>query len=602
MTRPIDEIAAAIRKALAEALADRQAELEAIAEHAKSDPYGDSGSILDLLSSVLGVLAPLIDLLAPELALAVDALSAADDKSGNAAKSFGKGYFMGYLLWQLAQPGLRTPQQGMERLLHSLPLDPQTAADLAARGLWQESDARFEAGGSGLDGKKTDMLIDAARQRPDLSQLLDLLNRGELHQDDFVTALHRHGFDDFWIPYLMSLRRPLLSPADIALASLRGNLTDAQVTGYRDILGLSPADMQTMIDNTGEPPGPEQLMEALRRGFIDHDRFVRGIRQSRVRNEWVDVEYALRESPMSTADAVRAVVEGHLTDDQGKAIAVQNGLMPEHWETLVQAWGRPLSHEQMLTLFHRGKATREEVLQAFHESDLKNKYAEQAIELGRHLVPERTIVSMVDHGVIAHDDAHRMLTEQGFNDADAEALIKLGAAQRTHAAKTLSRTDIVAMYEDSLLPERDAIAHLVKLGYAETDAHAMLALADVKAHASALRTLQRGIQAALHADHISKDDAIAELVKAGLDRTQATRLVDTWTQVKQSPTRTLTEAQVLKLAEQGLIGTDDCHARLVGLGLLAGDATLLMQSHGILPPPHPAPRGPSTGGRDIPSA
>lgn len=580
-----DTIAQAIEQGGANAIKDNAALLQSIAEDAagkvKTDPFAGVGNLSDVISALDSVVNTLLGL--------ADPIKDLENIAGNAGKSIGIGYVLGYLGWQLGQPFFATLVQDAYKIAVDLgietQLDAATTAKLVVDGILTQSEGFAEGQRQGYDNGRMGHLFEDAKTRPDVAVLLEMIRRDLIQTPDLEIALQRHGFDSFWQQAIAGLTRQLLSPADLALANLRGNMDDAALQAYARQLGVDPGDMQVLIDNTGEPPGPEQLMEALRRGFIDKARFDRGIRQSRVRNEWEDVEYALRESPMTTADAVRAVVEGHLTDAEGQEIAVENGLMSRDWPTLVASWGRPLSHEQMMMLYFRGQATLPEVQQAFRESDIKNKYIDQAIELGRRLIPERTIVSALDHGVIDHAGALQRLKELGFNDADAQALVALGTAQRATSHKTLSRTDILAMYSDTLITRQVALDHIEKLGYDTADATAMLDLADYKRKASALKTLERGVEATLKAHHITQQQAITQLQAGGLDAQQATTLVDEWLAQRATVTRTLTEAQVLKAVGEKILTEADGRARLMATGLADADVTILYQLHGILPIP-----------------
>lgn len=578
---PIDQIAKVITDAIIAALKDREDELKAIAEAGGSKAGGgllnDIGNLTDLISGIVAPLLSVAEFAFPPL----DVLKHVESTGGKLGEGFGIGWVLGNLGFNALAPFMVPVNNAVGNLVQTGIFDPQTAAQLQAKGIINDAYGRSEAAGGNLSGEHYDKMVDAAMVRPALPELFDMWNRGLISEEDVTVALQRSTLPEYWYPMVKQLRWQLLSGADLALANLRGEMSDADLEVYAAKIGVTKDDMATLIANTGEPPGPEQLMEAIRRGFIDHDRFVRGIRQSRVRDEWVDVEYALRESPMSTADAVRAVIENYLSDDEGKAIAVQNGLMADHWEVMRESWGRPISQLQMMQLYHRGLVTEDEVLQAGRESDLKDKYIGYAIELGRRLVPERQITQMLQHNVIDRATAHMMLVQQGYNDADAEALINLGTSQRVNAHRELSRADVVGMYENSLLTEAQARDHLITLGYPAADADDMLKLADVKAKASLLRATQRAIEASFRAHHLTQREAINQLERAGMDHVQAQGLVDIWTSERGQAARSLTEAQILSLGEHQLISPEDTKARLVGYGLNPADADLLLELHGI---------------------
>lgn len=585
MARPIDDIAAVLRDAIIAALKDREDELKKIAE-AGGDKAGggllsDVGSIAKIISDIAGPLEAIVGVAFPPLGVA----EAVEHEAGKFGTGFGLGYMLGNVGFQALDPIFQHLNHAVADLIQSEVFDPQTVAQLQTKRIVDETYGRSEAAGGNMSGEHYDKLVAAALAFPDMLTLLTMRDRSLITDQQLTLALQRHGYPDDWLEGIRGLSRQLLSPADLALATLRGNLDESVARAYARILSITDDDFTVLVDNTGEPPGPEQLMEALRRGFIDDARFVRGIRQSRVRNEWVDVERALAHAPMSVADAVRAVVENYISIDDGAKIADQNGLLPEHWPIMVESFGRPLSREEMATLVHRGAATREQFDQAMRESDIKNKYIDLAFESARHLIPERTVVSAIDHGVLGHDEGVSKLMEQGFSQQDADILVRLGTAQRTTAAKHLSRADVVAMFEDGLLSREQATARLVTLGYAHADAVAALELADLKAKASLLKVTERGIEASLKAHHLTEQQAKTQLTAAGVDALQAQRLVDQWMLQRGTATRSLTEAQVLKLGEVQLLSPDETKARLIALGLSEGDAVLLLQLHGLIPLP-----------------
>lgn len=579
-----DIIAQASGEAVAKALQQDEQLLKDVAkaggDAASNGLLGDVKDVTTILTNLFGDI-PLIGGLLQDVANPVKMV---EDGAGKFGTGFGLGWVVGSLVWSLIQPVILPLQHEANSLTTNQIFDAQTAAQLSTRGIISEDFARSEASGNGFDSQHENWMIEAAKVYPTLSDALALLNRGEITEDDVRLFLTREGVPDVYHDRLISLRETLLSPADLALATLRGFITLDAARQQAAKVGTSESEFDVLIANTGEPPGPMQLMEALRRGFIDQARFERGIRQSRVRDEWIDVENKLAYSPMSTADAIRAVVEGYFTSDEGKAIAVQNGLETNHWDVLVQSWGRPLSHEQMMQLYYRGQASLDEVRQAFRESDLKNKYIDQAIELARRLVPERTVVMMLHHGVIDRPRAVQMLLELGFAEADANALIALGDAERTSAAKHLTRTDILGAYAEGVMNNAEAVKHLTSLGYTEADARELLQLQDAKAATATRKATIKGIEASFRSHHLTREAAITQLITAGLDHQQAAIMLDEWQQLRGVPTRVLSESQVVHLATAKLITPNDAYNRLMAWGLSSEDARLWLSYEGVLTP------------------
>ena len=138
-----------------------------------------------------------------------------------------------------------------------------------------------------------------------------------------------------------------LSPAEAALAALRGNWSSDDGANESKLSGLDRKRYDILELNTGEPPGLMQLLEAYRRQIIDRDRLVRGIRQSRVRNEWVDVVEALQFAPVSAGEVIQGLVQGHLSLGDAAVRLSQAGVNPDNLGWLFETHGRPLGPQEM---------------------------------------------------------------------------------------------------------------------------------------------------------------------------------------------------------------------------------------------------------------
>jgi hypothetical protein len=326
---------------------------------------------------------------------------------------------------------------------------------------------------------------------------------------------------------------------------------------------------------------PEELNMAYRREIIDQARLLRGYRQSRIRNEWDDVALALRFAPMSTADAARAVVEGYMTPADGANISQQNGLLPAHWSYIYESWGRPLAHEQMLSLYYRGLASRDQVNAAFRQSDIKPEYEDQSFDLGRRLLPVYEIVNAIKYKVLSLTDGLSMLLQQGYNESDAAVLVKLGAAEAGTTAKALTQAQVVSAYEQHVYTRAEALTALEALKYSAHDAAALLAVADAKVAAAALKTETTAVRDRYMTGSLTSTQAETELEAFGVTVAQAQHLVSIWSKEGGKGARALTEAQTLKAAKEQIITTAAALTRLEALGFTKADATILLKSEGL---------------------
>lgn len=456
-------------------------------------------------------------------------------------------------------------------------LPPDLLAQMVTKGIYGQGDGESEAGGSAVAAWRFDRMVENATVYPDPAMALDLNRRGLYTPAELYKALKRAGYNDETLTAIEQLRWVPLQAADLAEMAIRGIVDQEEGRTKAALVGIHPDDFDRLSLMAGEPPGPEQLVEALRRGFIDHDRFVRGIRQSRVRNEWVDVEEKLGFEPMDTSNAVNAVVQGHLSSDQGKAVARLNGLEPEYWDVMVQTAGMPIAHGEALELLNRGELSQADVEQAIRESHTKNKYIPDLIKLRRRLPPERSIVMMLSHGAITHPEALRMLMELGFDRTIAEAFVTAGSRQRTGGARHLAIGTITELYADKAISEQEALDTLKSIGYTPHDAALELKVADLRReHAFRQQAASR-----IGTDYvdrlIDRATTIGYLDRVGLPAPQRDALLELWDIERAGRRRHLTESQIHAAHKKGLLTAQDALQRLVDLGYDPQDATILLE-------------------------
>lgn len=491
---------------------------------------------------------------------------------GTAASASGILSSVGEIVNNELSPSVR----GMLRTNPHLLPDVNTVARLAAIGVSTMDNAVGAINEQGIDSGWANALIDAQRSYPDPSTALELLRRGKIETAHFREWAQRNGYQSADIDYMLELAQNLISPADAALALLRGNMSRADALKVAHDAGLSDSDFDVLLNNTGEPLGLMQLLEAYRRGFITEDRLKTGILESRVRNDWIDTAIQLRYSPMSTADAVTAVIQGHLSASQGTSIADQNGLAPGAFDVLQQTAGEPLSRTEMSELLNRGEVTQEQFRQALLESRLKNKYTDLAISLHTKLLPIRNLSEAVEFGTLTLAQGVAEAMKQGYSEQDATALIHAASARKLQTYRHQVVSAIEALYVDNAITEDDAMTVATGMGYDEAEAKAVFTGAEYKRMAKMVAAAMSAIRTKYVSRHIDEATASGLLDGIGVPSGQRDQELALWTLERQANVRLLTPAQVIKANKIGNMTDDQATEYLENLGYSTDDAAQLM--------------------------
>lgn len=456
---------------------------------------------------------------------------------------------------------------------HLLP-DPSTISGLAATDRWDAEQAKFHIVQQGINYDWATQMIDAQRTYPSVADSLDMLHKGAITEDQFRFYVMRNGYTDEAVHYFLVTRFQPLSPEDAALAELRGNLSHDKAAAQAAKSGVDVDTFNVMVGNTGEPPGLEQLNEAYRRGFIDEARLREGIAQSRVRNEWADTIISMRHIPMSTADAVRAVVQNQIPADRGRQIAEENGLAPGQFDILYKTEGNPISPHEAFELYNRGLMTEATVKQSLRESRLKDKYVDDIFKLHQKLLEPRQLSDALHTGAITHADALHLAMDAGYSQHDAAIIVETASRRKLAAARDRVIAAAEAMYVDNAYT-REQFSHVVvSMGYDRTEADVLVQSAEFHREARAFSSALNMVRSKFIAHHIGEHQAQQSMAAIGVPAAQQDYLMKLWRVEKAANTRELTPAEIVKATGMQLITPEEGLARLIDMGYSEEDAAL----------------------------
>lgn len=457
-------------------------------------------------------------------------------------------------------------------------LAPTDIAAAFVRGLATDHFKHGEMIKQGFDESREAVITDLAQEFPSFGEMLDLWRRGQVDEGQVLHVLQRAGIDTIYSKALTTLKREHLSIADAALAVLRGAISEDEGIQIAAVNGYDKKDFETFTYNTGEPPGLEQLLEAYRREFIDDARLKRGIKQSRVRDEWIDVVEKLRFEPASPADAIRGAVQNHISKAEAKKICEQGGLEPSAFEWMFETAGNPPGTMQMVELYVRGRMTKGQLEQGIRESRYKDKYVQQIIDLKRKIPSIYQINTLLKAGSITEAEGARLLAESGYEADVAKSIVHTAAHGAIVKEKQLAKAEVLELYEDKAISEAETLKLLEALGYHGNNAKLMLRLVELKRERSLRNAAMSPVRTEYVNRRIEEKEAELALNALGLPHEQVSYSIALWTIERDTHTKFLSEAQVVKANTLGLISDAEAEKRLMGIGYPQEDARLLLDS------------------------
>jgi hypothetical protein len=490
----------------------------------------------------------------------------------------------------IRQSRIRDEWVGVAEALRYSPISAADAIDAAQRGHISTETAIVIATQNGVEPDQVPILIANAGNPPAPEQLLELWRRNMITEADVNRGLLEGRTKDTWIGQIKDLRYEPVTTSDAVDAWLRGHLGEETARKIAAQNGVEPDQVQYLLDNAGNPPALMQLLEAKRRGFIDQARLATGIRESRYRIEWLEIFEKLAYSPMSTADAVDAVLQDQLTEEQGKAKANQNGLEPSDFDVLLATAGDPLARTELQELYNRGLISLAAYKQGLRESRLKDKYVDLATDLHTRLLAPREITEAITEGILSDKEGIAKLRQLGYDQADAVTLVTLAANRSTGPNRQLAAAQVTTLYAERIIDAGRATQLLEQLHYTSADAAILLQLADYTAEEKILRAGISAVRAHYVTFRMEDIDATADLLALGIPTESVARYLQLWQLERGLSPKNLTEAQIVKagknhlFVEQGKLTQqqwDDANEkkaceRLMHLGYSEDDAKLLI--------------------------
>ncbi len=396
-------------------------------------------------------------------------------------------------------------------------IDPALAAEWAKK--------------SGIDGPVFDALVAIADKGPGLARAFELRRRGEIDDDGLHKAITREGIEEEWIPHLMRLSRVLLSPAELANAVVQGHRSFEDALPDAERQGLNQAGFQTVVDNTGLPPGPETLLDWRRRGiFTSDEQVAEGIREGHTKVKYIDEYLKALKRVLSAPEYAGLRLRGWLTEDEAAAGGALTGYDADQMELLYLNRGRPATTRQVHIGWARGGRLdgagdeRAAFSQAVKQSNIRPEY-EELLWAQRYSYPSAFVLrGLAEAGDLTEAETLDALLFNGWEPTLAAKVAAKWAggdgagksAKWADRARSSLFTVTKREYLDESIDRAGAEASLDVVGVPEGERAAIFAAWDRENATGRKELTTAQIKAAYKAGGLTQDEALGRLVDAGV--------------------------------------------------------------------------------------
>jgi hypothetical protein len=424
----------------------------------------------------------------------------------------------------------------------TIPTDIGDAAEIVAEDVAQESWGRDQVAQLGYGADQFDKLVNAVLNAPGMGELLQARRRGAITQAEFEHGLRKNRLETLWDGPVAALLDVLLSASDLANAVVQGHRSMEQATADAADVGMSAANFQTLVDNTGLPPGPETLLEWRRRNIIDDAQLDTGIREGHTKTKYIPFFHAALQPVLSHTTYAGLRLRGWLTKAESDAGGALTGFTPEQMQLEFLNRGRPATAHQIHIGYARGAklagATDEidAINTAIQQSDIRPEYA-PLIVAGRYTLPSAfALRGLVSSGAVTEAEGATILIQSGWQPDLAKSV----------AAFWAHPTNSTATVNPRLKRAQDQVYNAAHKSYLDNE--------------------------------IDRARAIAALEHIGVPNTVADDVVSLWEYENEITIKPLTPAAIKKAYSENTFTIDDATARLVNQQWSAADAAVYLKS------------------------
>lgn len=367
-------------------------------------------------------------------------------------------------------------------------LSPADLADMVVRGIISEGDGARVAAESGITAHDFDLLVQDTGEPLAMMQLLEARRRGFI--DD---ARLRHGIlqgrtKNEWMDVAEKLAYEPMSVADAVNAVVQNHLSASAGSQIASQNGLEAGAFDVLIQTAGEPLSRTEMEQLYNRGLVSQDEVNQALRESRVKDKYVDLAFRLHEKVPSVFDVQRALRYGGITHDEAARVLMESGYSKADSEWMIASGSAQQSNTSSTKVITAIEALYEDniisapdataAIKAQGISAQQAGIAVKGAEFRRQAKVTTQVMASVRGRYLSHritrNTASGLLDNIGLPTAQRDTNLALWDIERAAYTRTLTEAQIVKAVTKQLITPQDGQSRLVAMGYSTADADLLL--------------------------------------------------------------------------------------------------------------------------------
>ena len=371
-------------------------------------------------------------------------------------------------------------------------LSPADAALAVLRNNITHDEGTAAAAAQGVSSHDFEVLIGNTGEPPGVADMLAMYRRGIIDEATLRHGILESRLRNEWIPAIEAYRFSPMSTADAITAAVQNHIPVSEAQQIAEQNGLTPAHFTPLLETAGEPLAKEELLRLYRRGVITEDVVKQGLRESRLKDKYIDdaLKLAVTIPPLFTIES--AIRAGAITDTQAAKWLAQDGYQPDAIKAIITA-----GHHVKLT---KPKELTEGMLSELYQEQAisKQQFADHLKVLGYSPAETDLIIKLDDWKIVkrSRDNAisrvraeyvgHKITRPEASAQLDAlqvpsamrDQVLKTWDIEAASVVRSLTPAQIAAAWKLGIMDTATSLAELVNLGYSGTNAGIILEIAN----------------------------------------------------------------------------------------------------------------------------
>ncbi len=274
---------------------------------------------------------------------------------------------------------------------------------------------------------------------PSASELLKPFLVDKENRENILHGMRENGLSDDDIGMLLKNNEFVFDPNDIRELLWRKIITDEQADTELERTGLSPDRIAFLRESWNIIPSPQDILWMVSKEAFEPDQ--------------VAVFGLGDEFP---EDQV------HWLEKKGLTRFWQEHYWFAHWD--------PPSLQMGFEMLHRGVLTGDELDALFRVHEIPPFFRPKLKAISYRPLTRVDVRRMYRAGSVTLETVKRTYLDLGYDDANADMLTDWTAVEYAQETRDLTRSQIERAYADGVIPENEAIALLIQIGFSSDQA------------------------------------------------------------------------------------------------------------------------------------